>query len=386
MPNYISKIQLPSNGVYDIRDAHAWDASENGSLQKQINDLADAVAGGVTFIVAWAGTAAPTVANIPAGVKVYYNDTEYTGTLAAASATAGAFYMVKSSTQSGVNDFYDEYVVVTNGSTKSWEKIGDTQVNIGGTDVVLGEGTTFTNASSSVSFSGGTTDVVLGEGTTFTASGTAVGNTTKYLSASASGTAVGADGTASAVTGYQSPNTSSFLRDITVQTVRLGVRDISEVTNVGSASSWSFAMGTGTGNTETLIISGGNGSVPTLSSPIQVATGTVSQNELGDSIVGDVLHNTKGNAITALGTPSTATVLTGVKVTTQPTISLTANDSTATGRITYVQSLGTVTQPTITVGTNDKVTAVTGIGTGTASAQTITVGTNDKVTVLTPAT
>jgi hypothetical protein len=42
----------------------------------------------------------------------------------------------------------------------------------------------------------------------------------------------------------------------------------------------------------------------------------------------------------------------------------------------------TAAAQTITVGTNDKVTAVTGIGTGTAAAQKITVGTNDKVTVL----
>ena len=92
------------------------------------------------------------------------------------------------------------------------------------------------------------------------------------------------------------------------------------------------------------------------------------------------------NAITALGTPTTEAVLTGVQVTAQPTITLTANSSTGTGRITYVESLGTVTQPTITVGTNDKVTAIKTLGTATAAAQTITVGTNDKVTVLTPGT
>ena len=88
----------------------------------------------------------------------------------------------------------------------------------------------------------------------------------------------------------------------------------------------------------------------------------------------------------SLGSPSTATVLTGVKVTAQPSVTLTANNTASTGRITYVESLGTVTQPTITVGTNDKVTAIKTLGTGTAAAQTITVGTNDKVTVLTPGT
>lgn len=43
--------------------------------------------------------------------------------------------------------------------------------------------------------------------------------------------------------------------------------------------------------------------------------------------------------ITYVKSGSTTAVLTGVKVTTQPTITLTANTSTATGRITYVQSI-----------------------------------------------
>lgn len=361
---YISKITLPeSGGTYDIKDAEA---------RQLISQLT-----GITFIIAWDGSS-PVVANIPAGVVVTYNGLNYTGTLAAADANTGTFYLVKSSTQSGTNDVYDEYVVVTTSSlygTKAWEKIGDTQANIGGTDVVLGEGTTFTNASSSVSFSGGTTDVVLGEATTFTATGTAVGKTTKYLSASASGTAVGADGTATAVTGYSSTSTTSFIKSD-------GLASSKMVTSTANKSDWSFTMGTGTGNTETLIIGGGNGS------NVTVATGSLDAQGGGATVVTGLVGMGAGvaDAITALGTPSTATVLTGVKVTTQPTIALTANSSTATGRITYLESLGTITQPTITAGTNDKVTAVTGIGTGTAGAQTITVGTNDKVTVLTPAT
>lgn len=404
---YISKITLPeSGGTYDIKDAEA---------RQLISQLT-----GITFVIAWDGSSTPVVANIPKNVVVRYNSQNYTGTLEAADADTGTFYLVHSSTQVGTGDVYDEYVVVTTSSlygTKAWEKIGDTQANIGGTDVVLGEGTTFTNASSSVSFSGGTTDVVLGEATTFTAtgtavtptttyleasaSGTAVGSTTKYLSASASGTAVGANGTASAVTGYASPTTATFIKST-------GLNDSKMETSTANKSTWTFKMGTGTGNTETLIIGGGNGN------DVTVATGSVSANGSGATVVtGLRTYSATADAITALGDPSTSTVLTGVQVTTQPTITLTANDSTATGRITYLQALGTVTQPTIALstktssatgrvkvatgissvtqptisaGTDDKVTAVTSIGTGTAGAQTITVGTNDKVTVLTPAT
>jgi hypothetical protein len=42
------------------------------------------------------------------------------------------------------------------------------------------------------------------------------------------------------------------------------------------------------------------------------------------------------NAVTGYASPTSDTFLTGVKVTTQPTVSLTANTSSGTGRITYV--------------------------------------------------
>ena len=53
----ISKITLPSGNTYDIKDATA----------RQM------ISGGVSFIVAWDG-GVPTVANIPAGVVVVYNN------------------------------------------------------------------------------------------------------------------------------------------------------------------------------------------------------------------------------------------------------------------------------------------------------------------------
>lgn len=272
MPD-ISKVQLPSGNVYDIKDAVARQA----------------IAGGVTFIVAWKGDATPVVANIPAGVTVTYNNVDYTGTLAATAAQPGAFYLVRSSTQIGTLDIYDEYAVVTEGTgssaTKSWEKFGDTQVllsnlgdlafldtvtlNKGSGDNVLGEATTFTAGSSSVTFTGGTTD--------------------------------------------------TFVKSYPGATSKLSTTSVPNVTAVGSASTWSFAMGSGA-DAETLIISGSNSTVPTLGTAITAATGSLAADGGGASVM------------TGLGTATTAS-------------------------------------------------AVTGIGTGTAAAQTITVGTNDKVKV-----
>lgn len=85
----IEKIKLPSGNEYYIAD-------------REIRDVVDAleqtIAGGVSFIIAWDGNSTPTVGNIPAGVQVVYNGTTYTGTLAASSATPGAFYLVRTKT------------------------------------------------------------------------------------------------------------------------------------------------------------------------------------------------------------------------------------------------------------------------------------------------
>ena len=333
----ISVIKLPTGNSYNIKDSTArtdiaTEASTRASEVTRLEGLIGSITS-IKFVVAWDGASTPVVANIPAGVVVTYNGTNYTGTKTAASADEGTFYLVHSSSET--SNAYDEYVIV--GSTPYWEKIGTTDVDLSGyvTNVTLNK----------------QTDVVLGEATTFTASGTAVGKTTKYLSASASGTAVGANGTANAITGFGEHTTSAFVESL--KTATLNTTTVPNVTNAGSASTWSFAMGTGT-DAETLIISGTNSVAPTLGTAKTVATGQLSN---GFTTVAYDINKT-GNAITALGTPSTATVLTGVKVTTQPTITLTANASTGTGRITYVESLGTVTQPTISVGTNDKVTVL----------------------------
>lgn len=86
-------------------------------------------------------------------------------------------------------------------------------------------------------------------------------------------------------------------------------------------------------------------------------------------VVGSVA-TTSGSAVTGLGTPTTETVLTGVKVTAQPTISLSEYDSTATGRVQHIKDVSATA--TTTAGTNDQVTAVTSVG-----APTVTLNSND---------
>ena len=229
MPD-ISKITLPSGQTYNLKDEVARNFINGGS-----------------FIVAWNGTGTATAANIPAGVKAG----SVTGTLAAADATPGAFYLVKSSTTPSEQtlDVYDEYAVikpdVDDNTTWFWEKIGDTRLNLANilTNVALDK----------------KTDTVIGTNSTFT---------------------------------------------ITQPTISLAT---------------GATAGTGV---------------------ISVATGIKSASASGDNVT----------AMTGLGSPSISTVLTGVKVTAQPTITLSAADSTATGKV------GVLTNATATK-TNVKATA-----------------------------
>ena len=148
----IEKITLPSGNSYWIADREIRDVVET---------LSQTVAGGVSYNVGWDGTSAPTVGNIPAGVTVEYEGQTYTGTLDANNATPGAFYLVKSATQTG-NDVYDEYVPVGDTGSKTWELIGNTQAELADivtnvsltkqTDTVIGTDATFntSNVASSV--------------------------------------------------------------------------------------------------------------------------------------------------------------------------------------------------------------------------------------------
>lgn len=76
------------------------------------------------YVIAWDGTSAPTVANIPSGVTVTYSSTTYTGTLAASASTQGKIYLVAD------NGSYDRYVTSYNGSTYSWVSLGSTDIDM----------------------------------------------------------------------------------------------------------------------------------------------------------------------------------------------------------------------------------------------------------------
>lgn len=435
----ISRIQLPSGNVYDLKDA----------LARQL------IAQGVAFVLAWDGNSAPVVANIPAGVQVTYENQIYTGTLAASSETSGKFYLVKSTTQSGEieMDVFDEYVVVIGGTsqspTYSWEKIGDTQISIGNLGALAYKNT--------VTLNKGDGDNVLGENTTFTVSVPVYSATTTNIKATASDIAVGASSTDSFVKSY--PGVTSKLATTTIKGVagtdsatlvenkttkkmvtttitgvsgtanvsevshtskKLVTTSIPNVTSAGTASTWGFAMGSGN-DSETLIISGGNSTAPTLGTAITAATGSLTETtttenvgatlvetvsetsktvatadasattvatgsltdsqgaNTGDSLIASFDTTSKtlatanadattvatgslssdgtgGSVMTGLGTATTASAVTGVAVTQQPTIALETGAAAGTGVISVATDVATsANTENVTVGTNDKV-------------------------------
>lgn len=458
MPD-ISKIKLPSGNTYEIKDAVARQA----------------IAGGISFVLAWDGASTPVPSKIPAGVKVVYQGTTYTGTLAAYEVQEMGFYLVKSSTQVEALDVYDEYAVVTVSGTKRWEKIGDTHIDLsifgqlaykdnvaiakGDGDNVLGEATTFSASTSAVTFTGGTSKSALGANATFdgspvyrprfiyaTAEGadveidehgefiTSIGETSSKLE---TGTVHDtptltkkylATKTVKEVAGNTDvsiPNVTN-VADVSVPVVSGNIRrEIPNVESVGGASTWGFALGSGS-DAETLIISGGNGWVPTLGDPIYATdttfgtSGSASKVTLGTALSaskvttanstvasGQVADTAGGaavgieisagsvktfatGAVSASGTG--ASVITGVSPTTglaatdvamafQPTIKVYATyDEDSLAGKTYAD-VDEISDINVYVDSKDAVAAITSIGTGTAAAQTITAGTNDKVKV-----
>ncbi len=101
---YISQVKLPNNTTYDIKDASAW---------TQIAALQEAVGAGLTLVVL--GTEALPTASADTMGKIYLKtDNSH-----------------DPSSGTGWKDVYDEYVTVKTGtSTYTWEKIGNTDVNL----------------------------------------------------------------------------------------------------------------------------------------------------------------------------------------------------------------------------------------------------------------
>lgn len=411
----ISQITLPSGDTYNIKDTVARAGVSSGG----------------TFVIAWAGNAAPTVANIPKGVVVKYNNTEYTGTKTASVDDLKKFFLVAATSQ-GDNqetlDIYDEYVVIDNGASAnprySWEKIGDTQVKLTAmvTNVTLNKQTT--NFVTSYS-NPGKADVIGASSTmTLTAPTYSVTPSTTYIKASASGGSVSwnAKDQKSAITSLGTPDTGTFLKKVTTASKKLSTTAITGVqssTTTASKATAGTTQTTATGagttsstNTDWLkgvsvsgeVLSIGAATLNTQNTtqftfsdvtvPIKNSTSTTVANgnlsetsvtsNVGATIITGVTSSGEGytgSAITEI-TPTSANVIGASSTFTvnQPTIALATDSATATGRVQV--ALGTKTNATLETNgsvawnSKDQKSALTSLGTQNTAA-----GLNNSTTI-----
>lgn len=173
---------------------------------------------------------------------------------------------------------------------------------------------------------------VIGSSATLSSSQTV---TKKSIKATATGAAVGANGTANAVTSYPGAfqklvtSTASKVTAATSQTTATGGSTAS-TTNTDFLKGISYDS-----QTETLTIGAATLATQTTtqftSSDVTVATGSTATTGTGSQIM------------TGLGTAVTSAVLTGVKMTAQPTISLAEDTAAGTGSYSVVTDAGAIT-------------------------------------------
>lgn len=362
--NIISSIKLPDGTTYEIHDSQAIHSAEELGLsaalvfkgtkssESAITGLTNAKVGDV-----WLCTG---------------NNTEYV-CVTAVSGTANASAWEKlGNIHDAASSNHTHGVTVTGTNAASTVTGTVTVPTVSRTQKYL----TATSGAPTVTPS---TDTVLGTGTKFTVGGGVASPTTTQLSATATGVAVGGNGTAAAITALGTPTTAAAITALNTTTIKnptvtaVSIPNVTgnssvtatKISSYGTLPSWSASVTDGV-----LSFSFGAGSLPTGSdvSATKTTLGTaLSASSVTTSNV-TVATGSKStaDAITGFGTHTTKSVLTGVKVTAQPTVTLSASDD---GDVEVVTG---VSNSAITVtASGDNVTALTGV-TVAPSAITLT--------------
>ena len=345
--DYISQIKLPgSNTIYHIKDSEARD---------WIEQLASA---GIKFTIAWNGESAPEVqpgthnaVKIPFGVEVVYNQVTYTGVLVADATTAPYIQLVyerTSGTGANVRKIYGEYITVTQGTGESgdpytyfWEKLGNTDIIIDDlgelafkdtvtttttTSKVLGDGTTVTVPQMTVTITGSSSDTFVKSypGATSKLSTTTITGVSGATTASkaTAGTAVkrGSADAGSSITCAKAASSATNVSRISLTSGNTSILETASVNNecltFGSASVTQSSV-TGTNGTETFspAVTTTNEITPytfadvtvpiAASSATTVATGSLSSEATGATVMTGLGTATTASAITAHGTGTT---------------------------------------------------------------------------------
>lgn len=368
----ISKINV--NGtLYDIKDAVARERLFNTG----------------SWIIS------TTAANTPQGVVWHSGSTAITGTLTAANADKKALYLVRSETQVGTNDVYDEYAAISNGSTGyQWEKLGDTQMS---GSLTASSSPAVTSLQSGTHTHDVTVTTKYIKGTATNGSVTASGEHTHSLSgsvslASASSTSTGAITFLSSLNGTKTFANKDHSHGLTGSTASAGSHahtiegsvTLASTATSGGITFVSEVSAAAQGHTHS--ITGGSTTKLSITRSTNVAVGADG--------TGSVTVTGSSSAITAVGTPSitavasrtSATVATGavdaggsdiVTSVTQPTYQKTTFGNNATAQTSnYVQSLSTATaaKKAVVTGLNGNTGLLTGATLASSSTQPTTTG------------
>lgn len=214
---------------------------------------------------------------------------------------------------------------------------------------------------------------------TVTVSGTTAANTDDaivvYNGLNASGTgptvATGASGTATVLTGVKASGTDTFIKTINSGSGSLAAYDAATAGNVTVANGNRIPVVTGVTLNGASVSSTGNAAPHSHTHSVTVSgtTGKNSNYDNTETVLTDI-------------TSGTTNVLTGVKVTAQPTVSLTADAATATGRIKYVESISggsgslsaydAATNGTVKVSNGTRIPFITSLSKGYTPAGTVT--------------
>lgn len=429
MPD-ISKITLPSGTTYNLKDQYARDLiAEIGNFGEWLGVTTTAITDGSTTNPVTIDGESVTATN---GDIVTYNTKEFIW-----SSTAGAWQKFGDLSGLGAMAYVNKgTVTITPGGQNDSSAVTFTG---GTTDKVLGEATTFTNGTSSVTFGNHTKATVLTSSVTATVPKPS--GTTKYMKATASGTAVDVATSGSAITGLGTPSTDTFVKSYPGATSKLATTSVTGVqasTTTASKATAGTAVNVATTDTAKTVATGSLGtetSTRTANTPMwgatvtnetlsftfkpisttsvtpakangtitpytfsdvtvpikaasstTVATGSLSASGGGGTVMTGLGSPTTEDAVTGYSSPTSDTFAKTVSVTSQPTIALASESSSATGRCAYISAVSTsgtnsVTFDTATSGNTAQ--AITALGAATAAAQQITVGTNDQVTAVT---
>lgn len=352
--NLISTIKLPNGVSYELHDAQAIHSVEELGLSAAL------VFKGTKAVISDLPTADNKIGDV---WYVTEDDCEYVWTEASQWEAFGNIHDAASSTHT--------HNVTVVGNNESSTVTGTVTVP------TVSASAKYLNATASAPELTKNTDTVLGTNTKFTVSGGAASVDKTYLSATASGASVAANGTAKPITALGTATTAAAITELNTATIKnptvtavsipnvTGNSDVTatKISSYGTAASWSASVS--------------NGVLSFSWTPNTIAAGsdvTASKTTLGTALSASSVSTSNvtvatgskntANAITGFGTHTTATCLTGVKMSAQPTITI------ATGDTGDVQVATDASNSAITVtASGDNVTALTSV---TAAAPAIT--------------